>query len=650
MSDGITSAPIAVLPPRREDHQADHDSGPDTEDQQRDEDLDGHLTATSARTPTTAGGGRAHRERSPQVAMIAPASAPALRAAKYRRVSTLEQARTGYSLDAQDRDLDRLAAELGAAVVAGFEDQDSGAEWDLPGLNALLAAAKRREFDILLVYDIDRLARSMSKQLVLEEELKRCGVTIRYATLRLGDSDEDRLLKNMRASIAEYERAKIALRTTRGRRAKAEQGMIVGNGWAPYGYRFVYETDARTGKTRVVSLEPDPVTAPIVRRIFAEVAYLSLNRVCDRLNADGIITYFAGKGRATGRWRDTTLLSILTNPVYLGTAAYGRRDTNKRRRAPETWLSIAVPPLVDRAAWDAASRGLQHRRDRRQAQNPALADAYELRGHLTCGHCDGALAAVPNNGYRYYRCLRCEPSRAAQRGQPVCSLPSVPGWLLDAEAWERVAATLLDPDHLAAGLEVAHAQHSEADQRQRDRLATVDREVARLRTRFDRITDERLDAPAGSETERALKAKAQEVEAAINRLLADRAQLAAVPTPGLSAAETMQLRQFAAEVREGIEHATAGERRRIYELLRLEGTVRLDSEHGIKLGRRHRFAIEWAAIIPLVDDAREYKKTRVAYFTDDYADWERKFLGEVKINLEGLPMKEPAAATASLQR
>jgi siroheme decarboxylase len=41
---------------------------------------------------------------------------------------------------------------------------------------------------------------------------------------------------------------------------------------------------------------------------------------------------------------------------------------------------------------------------------------------------------------------------------------------------------------------------------------------------------------------------------------------------------------------------------------------------------------------------REYKKTRVEYFTDDYADWERKFLGEVKINLEGLPMSESAAA------
>ncbi|HZR98261.1 MAG TPA: AsnC family transcriptional regulator [Chloroflexota bacterium] len=43
---------------------------------------------------------------------------------------------------------------------------------------------------------------------------------------------------------------------------------------------------------------------------------------------------------------------------------------------------------------------------------------------------------------------------------------------------------------------------------------------------------------------------------------------------------------------------------------------------------------------------REYKKTRVEYFTDDYADWERRFLGEVKINLEGVPAQEPAPAAA----
>jgi hypothetical protein len=190
----------------------------------------------------------------------------------------------------------------------------------------------------------------------------------------------------------------------------------------------------------------------------------------------------------------------------------------------------------------------------------------------------------------------------------------------------------------------ARAEHVEADARQRDRLATVDREVARLRARLERILDEQLDAPAGSESARALRGKAQEVEAAINRLLTDRAQLAAAPSVGLSDADSLQLAEFAAEVRAGLDYATPAERRRIYELLQLDGVVRLAPEHGIKLGRRHRFTIEWRSVFELLDDTRDIKKTRVEYFTDDYADWERKFLGEVKIRLDGIPTPEPAHA------
>jgi site-specific DNA recombinase len=86
------------------------------------------------------------------------------RAAVYTRVSTLEQSERGYSLDAQEADCRKLADELSAEIVSTYSDQDSGASWDLPGLNAMLDAAKRREFDVLLCYDPDRLARRMAKQ------------------------------------------------------------------------------------------------------------------------------------------------------------------------------------------------------------------------------------------------------------------------------------------------------------------------------------------------------------------------------------------------------------------------------------------------------------------------------------------------------
>src|SRR5262249_51577004 len=158
-------------------------------------------------------------------AVAGPRAAVYDRAAIYSRVSTLMQAREGFSLAAQAKDCYRLADELGATVIGEpFTDNDSGAEWDLPGLNAMLDAAKRHEFDVLIVYDPDRLARNMAKQLVLEEELRRYGVTIQYVGLRLGDTAEDRLLKNVRASVSEYEREKIKMRTLRGKREKAERG------------------------------------------------------------------------------------------------------------------------------------------------------------------------------------------------------------------------------------------------------------------------------------------------------------------------------------------------------------------------------------------------------------------------------------------
>src|SRR5688500_13737320 len=108
---------------------------------------------------------------------IAPAPITALRAAVYRRVSRQQQA-DNYSLGAQVKDCRRLADELGAEVVADFEDVDSGAGWDLPGLNAMLDAARRREFSLVITADMDRLARGMAKQLAIEGELTRQGVTV----------------------------------------------------------------------------------------------------------------------------------------------------------------------------------------------------------------------------------------------------------------------------------------------------------------------------------------------------------------------------------------------------------------------------------------------------------------------------------------
>src|SRR6266542_1412339 len=86
-------------------------------------------------------------------------------AASYERVSTLAQARHGYSLGRQERDASEYAAEQGWQLPDDlrFRDGDtqdaSGADWDLPGLNAMLDAAREARFHILIVPHVDRFAR-----------------------------------------------------------------------------------------------------------------------------------------------------------------------------------------------------------------------------------------------------------------------------------------------------------------------------------------------------------------------------------------------------------------------------------------------------------------------------------------------------------
>ena len=104
-------------------------------------------------------------------------------AASDERVSTRLQGQTGFSLAAQAKDAAHFAASNGWHLLDHLRFRDgedrhaSGADWDLPGLNAMLDAAKRREFQVLLVPTVDRFARDMTKALVLEQQLNatECG-------------------------------------------------------------------------------------------------------------------------------------------------------------------------------------------------------------------------------------------------------------------------------------------------------------------------------------------------------------------------------------------------------------------------------------------------------------------------------------------
>ena len=377
-----------------------------------------------------------------------------------------------------------------------------------------------------------------------------------------------------------------------GRRGKAQAGKVVGNGKATYGLRYITEPSAN-GKERVCGLEPDPITGPIVREALLALRTRSTLDVAADLNARNT------PAPGGGRWNATTLRCMAINPVYRGEWVYARNGDP---------ISVTVEPaLLSPAEWDTIQAALKARRFVRRGQQPPETDPYLLRQKLICGHCGGVMRTMTNNGFRYYACGCFRPSDARRLGRPSCDLPATYAIDLEAEVWRLLTETLLDPVWLEAGLAAGVAHHQQQAQERRERIAAFDVKLAQQRSRLDGIAGKLVDLGDGALYE-AMLAQAKTIEELIDRFEEQRAELLALPSDGLSADEATAIVAFATEMQTGIAHATDADKRRLYDILRLHGTVHTDPE-GIRLGQRHRYRIDWTAAIPLRDSDQDFLKT-----------------------------------------
>lgn len=108
------------------------------------------------------------------------------RAVIYARVSTDEQTK-GYSLQTQVESCKQYAAERGYILLHIFSEDFSGASLDRPELNNVRDFLANEDVDVVIVYDVDRLARKSIYQALIEEEFMRNGAVIEYV---IGQYDE----------------------------------------------------------------------------------------------------------------------------------------------------------------------------------------------------------------------------------------------------------------------------------------------------------------------------------------------------------------------------------------------------------------------------------------------------------------------------
>src|SRR5713101_8201396 len=186
-------------------------------------------------------------------------------AAIYTRVSSDRQ-KEDHTIASQTATQIEYALAHGYAVPREWTFQDegySGATLVRPGLEALRDLSAEGQIAAVLVYSPDRLSRKYAYQVLLTEELLRCGVEVIFLKSPAGATPEDQLVVQFQGMIAEYERAQIVERSRGGKRHKAQQGVVNVLAGAPYGYRYVRQSDTSAAYYEVIEAE-----AKVVQLVF----------------------------------------------------------------------------------------------------------------------------------------------------------------------------------------------------------------------------------------------------------------------------------------------------------------------------------------------------------------------------------------------
>src|SRR6185312_1050020 len=168
-----------------------------------------------------------------------------LRAAIYARVSGDQQAKEGTIASQLEAVRRRVACDALECEpeLCFLDDGFSGDTLVRPGLERLRDQAAAGGIDRLYVLDPDRFSRRYAYQVLILEELTRCGVEVVFLCNPPSADPAENLLVQVQGMIAEYERAKIMERSRRGKQHAARRGSVNVLSAAQYGYHYIRKQD-----------------------------------------------------------------------------------------------------------------------------------------------------------------------------------------------------------------------------------------------------------------------------------------------------------------------------------------------------------------------------------------------------------------------
>lgn len=378
----------------------------------------------------------------------------------YARYSSAGQ--TEQSIEGQLRDNYEYAKREGLTVVGEYIDRArTGRSDNRDSFQQMIRDAQKKQFQVVIVWKMDRFARNRYDSAIYKSKLKKCGVRIVSCKENITDTPEGIILEGMLEAMAEYYSVNLSVNVKRGQRETSLKGRYCG-GHIPYGY-----------KSENGHLVPDERTAPIIRYVFEQYA--------DGVPKRQIIQTLKDRGVRSPDGHELKLSSFqnaLKSSVYCGELMWNG-----------SLVEGCAEPIITRETYGAVQKRIE--KNRRSAASVLAKEPYLLQGKIFCGHCGCPMVGDSGRSstgktYQYYAC-------ANKKKKHSCSKRNEKKHMVESYVMDQTVSFLLSADNITRIANAVAKQYN--TEFSDDKLSEIQASISRIEGDINTLVDTLLDVP-----------------------------------------------------------------------------------------------------------------------------------------------------------
>ncbi len=359
------------------------------------------------------------------------------------------------SIDGQIRECTAFAQHNDIQIVGEYIDRAFSAKTDnRPSFQKMIKDSAKGEFDVILVWKLDRFARNRYDSAHYKNILKKNGVKVVSATEAISSGAEGIILESVLEGMAEYYSAELAEKVSRGMKENALKCKYNGGG-VPLGY-YIDESK---------HFQIDPSVAPFVVECFEHYADgMTMKQICDEMNMKGV------KNSRGGKISVDVISRMLTNRKYLG--EYTFQDIT---------IKDGIPAIISESLFEKVQDRLA--KTKKAPSSHKADNDYILTTKLFCGKCKSFMVGESGTNaqgikYRYYKCVNNKKHRG-------CDMKSIRKDLIENMTIKYIQKFLNDEELISTLIDLAYEVQSKGN----EQLPLLRKQLAQTEKGIKNIVD-----------------------------------------------------------------------------------------------------------------------------------------------------------------